>query len=75
MLSAFNGEGVEYLVVGTYALGLFGAPLDDVTEQELTSTGLVLQIGVEPRRIDVLTSITGVEFADVAWLEQGREAS
>ncbi len=35
-------------------------------EQDLVTRGTVFQIGVAPRRIDVLTSIDGVEF-DEAW--------
>jgi hypothetical protein len=49
------------------ALGRFGAPLEQLTEQDLTAPDMVLQIGLPPRRIDVLTSIDGVEFAE-AWL-------
>lgn len=48
------------------ALVAFGAPLDELTEADLTTLGVVYQIGRAPNRIDLLTSITGVEF-DVAW--------
>ena len=48
------------------ALREFGAPLHDLTEKDLASPGVVFQIGVAPRRIDVLTEISGVRFAD-AW--------
>lgn len=48
------------------ALGRFGAPLEDVSEQDFMRPGIVLQIGVTPRRIDVLTAIDAVEF-DEAW--------
>lgn len=48
------------------ALGEFGAPLADLTVEDLTMPGVVFQIGVEPLRIDVLTSISGVAFDD-AW--------
>lgn len=48
------------------ALSRFGAPLSDLREEDLRAPGLVVQIGVVPRRIDVLTSIDGVEFED-AW--------
>ena len=51
------------------ALAKFGAPLSELTESDLTSPGLVFQIGVEPSRIDILTSIDGVEFDD-AWKER-----
>jgi len=48
------------------ALRAFGAPLHDLTEKDLSTPGLIFQIGVEPIRIDVLTVIDGVEFHD-AW--------
>ena len=51
------------------ALASFGAPLDsvDLGPADLVSRNTVLQLGVPPNRIDLLTSISGVaEFAD-AW--------
>jgi hypothetical protein len=48
------------------ALDEFGAPLTDLTEADLCSPDTVFQIGVAPRRIDIMTSITGVAF-DEAW--------
>lgn len=48
------------------ALVEFGAPRMDLTETDLATPGIVYQIGVPPRRIDLLTSITGVTFAE-AW--------
>lgn len=99
ILSIFNEEDVDYLVVGAYALaahGLpratgdidlwvrrdiqnarrvwhalakFGAPLSELKETDLASPGVVFQIGVAPSRIDILTSIDGVEFAD-AWKDR-----
>ena len=48
------------------ALANFGAPLSGVQETDLTVYGTVFQIGVAPSRIDILTSIDGVEFSD-AW--------
>ncbi len=98
LLSEFNARGVEYLVVGAYAmaahgrvratgdfdvwvrpdpgnakrvidaLAAFGAPLQDLTEDDLCRTGLVFQIGVALLRIDVLTGIDGIEFPE-AWKE------
>jgi hypothetical protein len=98
-LSEFNARGVEYLVVGAYALaahghvratgdldlwvrpdadnakrviealGAFGAPLGDLGPGDLSRPGLVFQIGIAPLRIDVLTSIDGVEFGE-AWTER-----
>ena len=99
MLSALSEEGVEFLVVGAYALaahGLpratgdidilirpteanasraiealrrFGAPLRDLSAQDLCQAGTVYQIGVAPRRIDLLTAIDGVSFEE-AWLSR-----
>jgi predicted nucleotidyltransferase len=48
------------------ALTKFGAPLTNLSEADFTSPDMVVQIGVEPCRIDLLTSISGVEF-DAAW--------
>ena len=96
MLSAFSAEGVEYLLVGAYAVAVhglpratgdldlwvgtegenpkrvrralerFGAPLDQLTLKDLTQRDVVFQIGAAPRRIDVMTSVDGVDFAR-AW--------
>ncbi len=48
------------------ALESFGAPLAELTVDDLATPGIVFQMGLPPRRIDILTSITGVDFAD-AW--------
>lgn len=99
MLSAFSEEGVEYLLVGAFAVAIhavpratgdidlwvrpdpvnarrvwralasFGAPLSKLSEEDLARPGEVLQIGVYPIRIDILTEIAGVDFED-AWRER-----
>lgn len=51
------------------ALTDFGAPLHDLTEEDLRTPGVVFQIGIPPVRIDLVTEIDGVEFAD-AWNER-----
>jgi len=48
------------------ALVSFGAPLMDLTKEDLVTPGIVYQIGVAPRRVDILTHISGVSFAE-AW--------
>lgn len=48
------------------ALEKFGAPLTELTVEDLSAPNVVYQIGVPPRRIDLLTSLTGLRFAD-AW--------
>jgi hypothetical protein len=55
------------------ALAEFGAPLDQVTAQDFSRPGVVFQMGLPPRRIDVLTEITGVSF-DQAWPSRFRSA-
>jgi hypothetical protein len=48
------------------ALADFGAPLSQVTEADFSRPGIVFQIGLPPVRIDVLTALTGMTFAE-AW--------
>lgn len=48
------------------ALAAFGAPLADLTVQDLATEGTIFQIGVAPNRIDILTAIESVRFDD-AW--------
>src|SRR6266404_3964553 len=48
------------------ALSAFGAPLGDLDRDDLSKAGTIFQIGVPPLRIDVITAIDGVDFAD-AW--------
>jgi len=92
MLCALNAEGVEYILVGAYALAAhgfpratldmdvwvrpstdnatricaalrrFGAPLADLSEADFAKEDVVVQIGVAPRRVDIVTSISGLTF-------------
>jgi hypothetical protein len=48
------------------ALEVFGAPMSQLTKTDLQQPGIVFQIGIAPGRIDLLTSITAVDF-DEAW--------
>jgi hypothetical protein len=98
LLVAFIDAGVEFVIVGAYALGFHGAPrasgdidlfvrpnVDNaarvmgalgrfgapvasagVTAADFERPGTVYQIGLPPRRVDVLTEISGVPFDD-AW--------
>ena len=98
LLVLFADAGVEFVIVGAYALAFhgaprasgdidlfvrptlanaqqvfdalarFGAPLESagVTAGDFAQPGAVYQIGLPPRRIDVLTEISGVTF-DEAW--------
>lgn len=51
------------------ALAEFGAPMLDLTEEDLATPGVIYQMGVPPYRIDIITQLTGVSFAE-SW--QGR---
>ena len=96
MLAALSEAGAEFMVIGAYAVAVygrpratgdldiwvrpipenarkvwqaliaFGAPLDRISVEDLASADVVFQIGVAPNRIDILTTIGGVEF-DEAW--------
>jgi hypothetical protein len=60
LLSALSAERVYR------ALRTFGAPLADLTPDDLATPGTIFQIGVAPNRIDLLTSIDAVSFEE-AW--------
>lgn len=48
------------------ALRDFGAPLVNITAADFAREGCIYQMGRPPARVDVLTSVDGVRFAD-AW--------
>jgi hypothetical protein len=48
------------------ALEAFGAPLQEVAQDDFARPGVVFQMGVPPGRIDILTELTGLRFDD-AW--------
>ena len=48
------------------ALQIFGAPLSEIQPDTFSRPDVIFQMGVQPRRIDVISSITGVSFQD-AW--------
>lgn len=102
ILVLFADVGVEFVVVGAYALAFhgaprfsadidifvhaenenadrvvaalvrFGAPLASagVRAEDFARPGTVYQIGLPPRRIDIITEISGVSF-DEAWASRG----
>ena len=95
-LELFRSNGVEFLVVGAFAVAFHGFPrytgdLDllirpteenakcvlralvafgfgklEIHADDLCSPGMVVQLGVQPNRIDLLTAISGVGFEE-AW--------
>jgi hypothetical protein len=46
------------------ALNIFGAPTEDLSQKDFQKENLIYQIGVAPRRIDILTSIDGLKFEE-----------
>jgi len=92
MLQILLDNKARFLVVGAYAMGVygypratgdfdiwveassensekiyrslsqFGAPLSDITKSTFCEEGIIFQIGVAPRRIDIITKIDGVDF-------------
>ena len=95
-LELLNSNGVEYMVVGAFAVAFHGfprytadldllvRPTEDNAQRalhalsefgfgtlgiqvaDLCSPGMVVQLGVKPNRIDLLTAISGVSFEE-AW--------
>ena len=50
------------------ALVAFGAPLEDlhIRDSDFSRPDVVIQVGVPPNRVDILTGVTGVRFEE-AW--------
>jgi hypothetical protein len=95
-IGSLNAHGVEFLIVGAYALALhgsprftgdldvlvrptpanaerllaaiaaFGFPVHSLRPDDLLNPRRILQMGVEPVQIHVMTAITGVTW-DEAW--------
>jgi hypothetical protein len=55
----------DWLLIADWRL-VIGAPLTDVSAQDFSREGVVYQIGVPPGRIDILTTLTAISFAE-AW--------
>ncbi len=92
MLQILLSNEVKFLIVGAYAMGIYGYPratgdfdiwveasignskrlyksltefgtlLSDINEKTFSEKGIVFQIGVAPRRIDIITHIDGIDF-------------
>jgi len=60
-----EGNAVRMLeVLRQFGFGSLGIDLGD-----LTASGQVIQLGVKPNRIDILTSVSGVSFEE-AWADR-----
>jgi len=46
------------------ALERFGAPLRELSASDFQMEGVIFQVGVAPRRIDILTAVDGLKFDD-----------
>ena len=94
MIECLQREGVEFMLVGGYAVALHGwprmtfdidfwilansenaaavmralkscgAPLMDLKEEDFHRPGMVFQIGTAPQRIDILSAVSGLSYAD-----------
>ena len=94
MLQSLLDNEVEFLIVGAYAMAVygyprstgdldlwvftsqenaekvynaliqFGAPLSEINKNSFSEKGIVFQIGVAPRRIDIITNVDGVNFVE-----------
>ncbi len=95
-IELLNSNGVDYLIVGGFAVAWHGHPrftgdIDlliratgenarrviktladfgfaslEIGESDLSRPNQIVQLGVPPNRIDLITSISGVEFSE-AW--------
>ena len=96
MIECLLKEGVDFMLVGGYAVALygwprttfdidfwimanpenakavmrairaFGAPLIGLTEADFHKPGMVFQIGTEPQRIDIISAVDGLDYADAS---------
>lgn len=92
-LELFNAKGVEYMIVGSYALAYYGAPrytgdidvfvrrtednarrimealkefgfvFPNLTWADFVKDDTVVQLGMPPVRIDILTFLSGMDWA------------
>ena len=53
------------------ALKAFGAPLKSMTPHDFTNPKMILQIGVDPVRVDILTALPGIAV-ELAWRHRVR---
>jgi hypothetical protein len=66
-------ENVERVWRG---LAAFGAPLEElgISREDLRRSDTVIQLGLPPNRVDLLTGISGVPDFDTAWAERVEHA-
>jgi hypothetical protein len=54
----------ENAILVFQALSDFGASIGDLSADDLQKEDIIFQIGVAPRRIDIITSVDGLKFKD-----------
>jgi hypothetical protein len=54
-----SSENAPHIIA---ALTRFGAPVSGLSEKDFLHPGITFQIGVAPRRIDIVTEIAGIRF-------------
>ena len=94
MLKCLNKAGVDYILVGGWAVNMygyiratvdldiwiladaenarkvyaalveFGAPVAEMKPDDFAEYGMIFQIGVAPCRVDIISKISGVSYAD-----------
>ena len=94
MLKCLNKAGVDYILVGGWAVNIygyiratvdldiwiladagnakkvysavaeFGAPVSEMKPEDFAEYGMIFQIGVAPCRVDIISKISGVSYAD-----------
>ena len=55
---------LENALLVLQALEDFGAPSGELAPEDMQKEGIIFQIGVAPRRIDILTSVDGLKFEE-----------
>ncbi|AMY08452.1 hypothetical protein LuPra_01652 [Luteitalea pratensis] len=68
--SCLTAHNVEFVIVGAYALAFHGVPRFTGDIDVLIRPNRILQMGVEPVQIHVISSVSGVTW-DEAW--EGRK--
>lgn len=98
-IALLNAHGVEFVIVGAYALAFhgaprftgdldvfvrptlenasrllaavraFGFPVSELRPQDIVDTNRILQMGVEPVQIHVMSAISGVSWEE-AWRDR-----
>jgi hypothetical protein len=58
---ACSAQNAAHIVT---ALQRFGVPLSSIGEPDFLRPGITFQIGVAPRRIDIVTEIAGIRFEE-----------